>query len=310
MNKLIILLFVVVSALGYAYELNIHNILSLDVPESTEVLAVHQSFKQHRFSNQYSLSIWIEMISAHKYIPLRIDLFGYENYDDFASMIGQDEKELYSPEYRTADQIDFLLENYKTDRETNDNGLEFARFVSDWVSGWSTDYYGIYFELDNHYFDEVIISLINAWDAFEGSNLKINDKEFRAKAATMSSAGQEFIKSIDDMAQSIRVSSRDTEVIINDSLEFIGYEIIRGYYVPTISDLRLRASPDLDSEILGYVEEVPHYIIGTGPELTADGIEGRWLRLQTVIGPTTGWAFSGYLRTMTPEEKANFFEGV
>jgi len=128
--------------------------------------------------------------------------------------------------------------------------------------------------------------------------------------SSLEPSGQEFLSIIDEIVQSVKIHSNTDELTINPNIEFSKYEIIDDFFIPSISNSRLRSSPDLNSEILGYVQDIPYRIIGIGPEFEADGIRGNWYRIKTYIGPTTGWAFSGYLRVLTEEEKAKYFEGI
>ena len=301
---LIIMLFP--SSLLFGKTIDIHGVLNLEIPDEIEILSISQNLRSHKASKQYCLRTYIEIIYENAYIPLKIDLFGYGSIQELASKLGIEEIGSYYSEYRTADQKKYLKQNFIDSPEKTEN-IEFSRFVSEWSNGWSSDYYGIYFRMDNVFFTETIISMENVWSGFGGSNLRNNDKEFMQKAHELSSSGQRFLNLIEAMIQSIKFLP---DIDKNNSLIFSSYEEIRDYYLPTIGNLRLRSKPAVDSEILGYVSEYPHLVIGVGPEFEADGIKGRWYRIRRYIGTTTGWAFSGYLRPLEEDEYIKYFEGI
>ena len=268
-------------------EINIHDAVNLVIPDEIEVLSVSQNLRSHNKSDQYCLRVYIEMIYDNTYLPLKIDLFGYGDTGELAEKLDMEKVGIYSPEYRTADQKKYLKQNYAEYPERTEN-IEFSRFVSHWPNGWSSDYYGIYFKLENSFFDEAIVSMINIWSGFGGSGLKINDREFREKAQELSASGRRFLAMTEAMIRSIECRPG---VETNKSLLFSSYEDIPGYFLPTIENLRLRSGPSPDSEVLGYVSGYPHLIIGTGPEFEADGIKGQMVQDQAIHRNDDGLGF-------------------
>ena len=288
-----------------AEKLNIHNLFSLDIPDSFEVISVGQSLQKHKKSEQYCLRIYIEVIYENRYLPMNLYLYGNDKYDELHSMFQLDEISTFYNEYHRAVE-NYFLKNKGDTEEINVTGLSYSRMVSDWASGVMSDYYGVYFQLANNYFEEAFVTVTNSWYSFTDEKLKSYDSEFRDKIANMDSIGQDYYDFIDTMIQNLALNG-DFE--INEDFEYMNYEYVSGYYIPTVENLRLRSSPDLNAQILGYVTDEPHKIIGFGDDFTAGGIEGKWLRIRTFTGTTTGWAFSGFIREIRKDEEIKYFEG-
>ena len=313
--KKYILLFIILLLNSHIFslELNIHEIISLQIPEEFEVISVTETLQNHSKSDQYALRIVVEYIYSNKHLYLIINLFGYGDQNKFtelAKILNFESTNSYYPNYMTADQIKFLKQNYAQQLEMTSEGMEFSRLVSAWASGYSADYYGFYFKINHNFFSEVIIYSINCWQSFNGVNLQYNDMNFRQKINTLNTDGQRLILYMDYIIESVETQTARSDIVYNPFLVIDNPNSLPGYWIPTIENLRLRDGSALDSNILGFVKDRPYRIIDIGSPVQIDGIDGYWYRIASLIGTETGWAFSGYLRELREGEIEKYFEGI
>jgi hypothetical protein len=86
------------------------------------------------------------------------------------------------------------------------------------------------------------------------------------------------------------------------------YTAVKGYYLSTTTDLKLRLAPPRNAAPFGIVMHRPCRIIAYGRVETIDEVRGRWATVVPLHGNQVGWAFSGHLRKVTDEEMAEHFD--
>jgi len=88
----------------------------------------------------------------------------------------------YYSNYLLSGQVISLKNKYIDDPLLNENNLIYSKLVSDWPSGLTSDYYGLYFMLQNEMFSECFISIFDIWSSLsKNNNLSLDDNNYKEK---------------------------------------------------------------------------------------------------------------------------------
>ena len=202
-------------------------------------------------------------------------------------------------EYNIADQKKYLFRFYEEDRKNNSQDLEYSFFISEWGSGVSSDYAGIYFKMQNSLFNEGFIHVYNSWKALEGTDIdKLSPESFKNTFQSQNDSIKAYFHTFFQIVDSISLDVSDGELVIYDeNTDLRKHSFER--YKPSIANLRWRKAPNLDSEILGYVQAKPHIILEVGEQDTINGVSGTWTRYWNLWTDEVGWAFDAYMEHET-----------
>jgi hypothetical protein len=285
-------------------KLNINNLFEINIPASIEVVSLNQYLFVDRDNTQYSVSNYFDIVYQNKYFILRIDCYGDTNMSILNGDKTYNLRKIINPNiYKSENIIKYLKENYDDDSFTNKNNVKMGRLVSNWASGRTSDYYGLYFTLSNNEFSECVIAIYNIWYTFTvNEELDHNDKSYRVKYKNDGGDLEGIFQELEIIENSISFKkSEDSIIILNGS---VGENIIDSEYVfPATDNLRMWNKPSLTGEVLGYMENKIYRVIVIGESIEIDGINGNWIMIIPFYGNSVTWVFDGYIREPTQEEK-------
>lgn len=303
-NRILLFLLFSVAILGFSEGYNINNLFSINLPGAMEVVSINQYLRVKSDATQYSIISNIYFIYENRYFSISIQCYGNTNRSILNGIETYNMRRgTYYANYNIASQINYLKQNYRTSPLKNSNGLQYAKLVSLWPSGMSSDYYGLYFLLPNSEFNECILSIYNAWDALAvDQKLVWNDNNYKTKYISDGGKLREFFELLETLEESIDFKNSDGYTSITNGYAYEKYTTDYSYIFPAISNLRMRSSPSLTGEILGYMENRMYQVIIIGEEAEIDGIRGNWLMIKPYLRPALSWVFSGYTRKATDAE--------
>jgi hypothetical protein len=305
-NTLLVILFGFIITPLIADTYSIENLFSVTIPEEIEILSIDQEIRTKKDNTQYYLSTSFGILYKNVYLYLSINCYGNSNPDLYKSQNNVKTNYYYNL-YNLSSQLDYLFANYEKTHFVNTNNVKYSIFVSDWDSGWSSDYYGVYFKLNDSTFSECIISINNSWSAFEPKNqLSINDNKFRDKYLAEKGDIKTFYQLLDSLVNSITFNPSDKQIIISNGFSYQKYKSDYSYCIPTINNLRMRSLPSLQGEVLGVMQESVYTILGIGIEDTIDGIKGNWILVIPTLGNKATWVFNGYTRKPSEAEISKY----
>jgi hypothetical protein len=289
---------------------NINNLFEIDIPENIKVISIDRDLLVKSDNDQYIIRTYLEVIFQGKYFGINISCYGNTN----ALILNGTETynmkiTTYHPNYAGSPAIKYLKQNYIENPFINKNNVKISRFVSNWASDISSDYYGLYFTLPDSEFNECIIDIYNIWGTFgKIQELGHNDKDYKIKYMNEGGKLEEIFRGLELLEDSITFTISDnSKKVVNG---FASKEIIDDPYIlPTIIGLRMRARPSLDGDILGYMENSLYRIIIIGDNMEIDGIKGNWIMIRPFNGNSVSWVFSGYTRKATSDEIGDYFGG-
>lgn len=290
--------------------LNINDLFEISIPESMKIISIDQYLFMDRESTQYSISNYLGMVYLNKYFVIEIDCYGDS---DMAILNGNETynlRKIINPDpYKSRNVINYLKENYSDDSFVNKNGVKIGKSITSWASWVSSDYYGLYFTLSDDKFNECVISIYDVWYSFaKNERLVHNDKDYKEKYKNEGGNLEKIFHDLELLENSITFKiSNDSIKILNGE---IGENIIDDRLVfPTIDNLRMRNSPSLTGEILGYMEKIIYRVIIIGDNDEIDGINGNWVMVIPYNGNNVSWVFNGFTRKPTEDELWRFFGG-
>jgi hypothetical protein len=218
---------------------------------------------------------------------------------------------LYTTNYGMSDEPELLREAYREVPRINRNGITYSRVASSWGSGVSSDYIGFYFQVPPPLFGEVIIGVLNSWDAFAPTvTLRVRERDFDAKLSRQGREARTWYALLQGVVDSISMEVAPGTPVIDARYSFRTSAAADGYYLSTQPDMKLRLAPSGNAATFGRVMHRPCRIIAYGREETIGGVRGRWARVVPLHGSQVGWVFSGHLRKATDEEMKEYFEGL
>ena len=304
LKKMAFILFVGLSIEIGAASYNIGNILQIEIPEEFEIVKIRQIFQEHSKSDQYSWKVIFYVVYDNHCLPLRVYLFGYGDTSEVIEALNYTgEIEDYLAEYSIADQKKYLFRFYEEDRQYNKHGLGYSLFISNWGSGFSSDYAGIFFKMENSKFNEGFIHTYNSWRVLGGTDVnRLSPEFFENTIHEQNDSIKTYFDTFFLVVESITTDVSDGDLIIYDeSTDLEKYPFER--YEPGISGLQWRSAPDLDSEIIGYVQDDPHIVLEVGEEDTINGVTGTWTRYWNVWTEEIGWTLDAYMEPETIREE-------
>ena len=183
-----------------------------------------------------------------------------------------------------------------------------SKLITSWASGATSDYYGLYFNIQDNEFNECVISINNIWGTYVNFETisKISEKNYISKILEEGDDLENIFKDLDIMENSITFSLTKNSMIIKNG-DIGENEIEDDLIYPAINNLRMRNQPSLTGEIVGYMENRIYQIIFIGAEAEIDGIKGNWLIIRPFNKNSISWVFSGYTRKPTKEEIRSLF---
>lgn len=133
----------------------------------------------------------------------------------------------------------------------------------------------------------------------------MDEKHYKTKLLKEEKILQEMFQNLFLLENTITFSLSDDSIkIINGN---VGEEIIEDDLVlPIINNLRMRKTPSLSGEIIGYMEDKIYRIIALGEEEEIEGINGNWIMIKPHDSNDVSWVFSGFTRKPTTEEIDRF----
>jgi hypothetical protein len=216
----------------------------------------------------------------------------------------------YNGSYDIADRIKFLKQNYNAIPFFNRAGVKIGRFISTWGSGISSDTYALYFEIPNREFTECSIVIDNIWGTFaQHDELVLNDTRYEDKIKSEGGVLETFFRQLALLENSITFAISNDSHKIEGGYAYEKYPTDYAYILPTISNLRMRNSPALTGEVVGFMQNRMYQIIRIGERAEIDGITGNWILIKPYPGNSLSWVFSGYTRKATEQEIANYYDG-
>jgi hypothetical protein len=284
--------------------LNINNLFEIRIPENIEIASIDQYFLLDYDNTQYGVENLLRIVYENKFFFIGIQIYG--NKDSFfTEEKTYDLKKIVNPSpYMSKNQVKYLKENYLNDPFTNMNKIKISRFISNWGTSFTSDYYGLYFKIPNNQFDECVISIDNIWGTFAKN--EILDEDYKEKIAKEGGTLEKIFKDLEIIENSITFTLSDDSIKIGNGCAGTGI-IENNYIYPTIADLRMRSRPSLDGEVLGYMKNAMYRVVVTGEKAVIDGIEGDWIMITSLSGNDAAWVFSGFTRKATGEEYDYYF---
>lgn len=293
----------------FGKEYNINDLFQVNIPDGIELVSISQKLMIKDDKSQYFIWNQIDFIFENKYFSIAINCYGNSNKKILeGSKTYNMETGTYYASYNIADQIKDLKQNFIHMPLFNKNNVKYSKFVSDWPSGRTSDYYGLYFQMPNNDFSECIISINNIWYSFaKNQRLQIgNNLDYKELYMKEGGKLQAIFQLLELFENSITFSISNNAAKIDN---YEKYESDYSYIIPTIRNLRMRREPSLNSEVLGYMLNKIYQVIIIGDEAVIDGIKGNWILIRPAIGNDLSWVFSGYTRKATEEEIDYYFEG-
>ena len=290
--------------------LNINNLFEISIPENIEIVTLNQYLFMDRDNTQYCIGNYLGIIYQNKYFVIRIDCYGDSNESILNGNETYNLRKIINPEpYKSRNEINFLKKNYSDDFFINGNGVRIGKSISNWGSGVTSDYYGLYFTLSNNEFNECVILIYNVWYSFAiNEGLVHDDKNYKIKYMNEGGNLERIFQDLEFIENSITFTvSNDSIKIYNGS---IGENIIDDELIfTTIDNLRMRKQPSLSGEILGYMDDIIYRVILIGEYAEIDGIKGNWVMVIPFNGNSISWVFNGFTRKPTEEEIWRCFGG-
>jgi hypothetical protein len=314
MKKIIFLLVLYIQNIWvFGVEYNINDFFQINLPNEFEVASITQKLRVKSDKSQYCITNNIYFIFENKYFVMTINCYGNNNIRilDGSETYNMETGLYYSNNYSMADEIKYLMPNYIDIPLFNKNNVKYSKFISDWPSGRTSDYYGLYFQIPNNEFSECIISIYNIWGSFATSQrLKFgNNPDYKEKYMKEGGKLQSIFQLLELFENSITFSISKNILKIANGYSYEKYKSDYSFILPTINNLEMRKEPSLNSEVLGYMSNRIYQIIIMGNESEIDGIKGNWILIKPPIGNNLRWVFSGYTRKATEEEINKYFEG-
>jgi len=294
----------------FGAEYNIQNLFQINIPDEIEVIEINQSLRINKYDSQYWLANWFYFIYDNKYFTLQVNCFGSSNK---RILDGSETLKMttgtYLVKYNITDQLKYLLHNYNETPIYNKNKIKYSRFVSNWASGTTSDYYGLYFQIPNDNFTECIISINNVWGSFANvQELEMgNNPDYKEKYMLKGGSLKNIFKLLEILEESISFVISNKIINITNGYNYNKYKSDDSFICPTIKNLRMRKEPSLNSEVLRYMADTLYQIIIIGNELTIDGIKGNWILIKPENRNNLTWVFSGYTRKATKKEIYDHF---
>ena len=307
------LLFFALAVNGFSAEYSIADFFLINIPENLEVISINQYLSVKRDRSQYCMTNIINVVYENRLFFIIIYCFGNTNTSllNGTENYNMQTRDGYYSNYNMADEIKFLKQNYTDSPFINENNVQLSRFVSDWASGATSDYYGLYFKLPNDEFSECVVSVYNVWGTFsKNQKLDLNDKNYRTKYEKEGGKLKDFFQLLEIMEKSISFTVSDSEIKITGGYHYEKYKTDNSFITPTIDNLRMRNTPSLKGEVTGYMANTVYRTVIIGEEAETDGIKGNWIMIRPYYGNVLSWVFSGYTRKLTEQELADYFDGV
>jgi hypothetical protein len=305
------LLLIVFSCQLFGQEYNINNLFQITIPAEIDVASINQYLRIKSDNSQYCVVNNMYVIWQNRYFLINVNCYGNSNKNVFNGTETYNmRKGVYYAKYNIADQVTYLKKNYVERPFTNKNKVKLSRFVSDWASGMTSDYYGLYFMLPGTEFTECIISINNIWGTFSKNyKLAFDDVTYSRKYMLEGGMLEKFFQLLNLLEESITfdISSNSTSIVNGYAYE--KYNTDYSYVIPTTSNLRMRNSPSLTGEVIGYMADSLYQIIVFGEASEVDNIKGNWILLKPYNGNSLAWVFNGYTRKATEEEIEGYFTG-
>jgi hypothetical protein len=275
-----------------------------------EVIEIEQKLRINNHDSQYWLANWFYFIYDNKIFGLRVDCFGNNNKKilDGSETLNMT-TDTYLVSYNIASQLKFLKNNFIDTPIFNRNNIKFSRFVADWASGSSSDYYGLYFQIPNDNFSECIISIYNIWHSFARNQklLMDNNPDYKEKYMMEGGSLKNIFQLLELLEESLSFTISNNIINITNEYNYRKYNSDDSFIRPKIKNLRMRREPSLNSEVLGYMADSLYQIVIIGKEDKIDGIKGNWLLIKPGNSNNLTWVFSGYTRKATEKEIFNYF---
>jgi len=286
--------------------LNINNLFEIIIPKNIEIISINQYLLLDKEKTQYGVSNIIDLLYDNKYFFIEIDVYGKTNHSFLDGSKTYNLREIINPHpYKSRNQINYLKENYKKEFITNKNDIKIGKYFSSWGTSWSSDYYGLYFMLQNNEFNECVISIFNIWGTFAKS--ETIDENYKTEILKTGGTLEKIFKDLELMENSITYKLTEESIKINNGS--VGEQIIEdGYIYPIVDNLRMRRQPSLTGEVLGYMKKEMYQVVFIGDKVEIDGIKGNWLLIKPRFINSTTWVFSGYTRKATKKEMERYLE--
>jgi len=309
--KKIIYIFFLVLLIGCSGKekklLNINNLFEIRIPENMEIISIKQYFLKDKNNTQYGIGNVLYIVFQNKFFFMDIDVYGDSNRNILDGSKKYNLREIINPHpYMSQSQIIELKENYNNAPFINKNQVTMGKFISNWGTRWTSDYYGLYFTLPNEDFNECVISIYNIWGTF-AENEQLDDN-YKYKIKEIGGNLEKIFNDLEKMEDSIKfkLTGKSKKIGIDN----IGEQIIEDEYIyPATNNLRMRSQPSLTGEELGYMEDKMYRIVFIGEEAEMEGLKGNWLLIIPWFDNSASWVFSGYTREATEEEINSHFEG-